>query len=396
MSPSPLVTICLPVYNGQDYLSEAIDSALAQTFADFELLIVDDCSTDKTQEIAKAYTLKDNRVKVARNEHNLGLFLNYNKCMTSASGKFIKLFAHDDLLAPDILERTLAIFEREPTVALVAVGKRWIDKNGHQIEAFAPGDLRVMRPYEGDTRVPGQEAICQTLRKMANWLGEPCSQMFKREHIGTGFDTRFKQIGDLDFSYRLLAFGDYYYLADQLCSFRKHDDSNSQQVSRSLDAWLDWFVLGAKHREYLPKAGLSEDEYCQLLTQRLAGLLHEARFGADLEAHAKIVNSFLGADALSNFVTSEQSDRANLLEYKTMAVLAILEVANLQEERRLAQNQLEADEKMIQSIRDELAIVRQSYGSQIEELRNTLDSLGNSASWRATALLRNIKRIFPS
>src|SRR5580693_4962244 len=98
---SPTVSVCLPVYNGANYLGQAIDSVLAQTFEDIELLIADDCSTDSTKEIIQEYSSKDKRVKSWTNPQNLKLFGNYNACIEKASGKYIKLYAHDDLFEPE-------------------------------------------------------------------------------------------------------------------------------------------------------------------------------------------------------------------------------------------------------------------------------------------------------
>jgi GT2 family glycosyltransferase len=387
---SPTVSICLPVYNGENYLHGAVESALDQTFRDLELLIVDDCSTDRTNEIARGFAAIDSRVKVSRNTENLGLFCNYNKCMEIASGEFIKLFAHDDIFEPTILERMLSVFERESDVALVSASKGWVDEDGHPLEPTSRSELKTMRPFQSDTRLKPEEAIGQTLGKMANWLGEPCSQMFRRRHVGSGFDTRFKQIGDLDFSYRLLAHGDYYYLCEPLCYFRKHLASHSQRVSRSLNAFLDWFVLGAKHKHHLPSAGLNEDEYCELLTRRLAGIFHETIYETGDETVSAVLHSFLGADStpLSNFIAEEQSDRVNVKEFETMAVLGMVAVANLQQEMKLAQNQVEYNQRTIETIRQEISSVRQTLGNEVAELRGRLSEIGDSMSWKVTAPLR--------
>src|SRR5690349_18729732 len=99
--PGPLVSVCLPVYNGEQYLRESIDSVLGQTYADFEILISDDGSTDSSAEICAQYADRDRRVRFWRNEANRGLFANYNICMNRARGEFIKPFAQDDVLHPE-------------------------------------------------------------------------------------------------------------------------------------------------------------------------------------------------------------------------------------------------------------------------------------------------------
>ena len=96
----PTVSICLPVYNGERFLREAIESVLAQTYEDYELLISDDLSQDSSLEIAHSYAKRDTRIIVSSNPKNLGLFANYNACQKLASGKYIKPFAQDDSTCP--------------------------------------------------------------------------------------------------------------------------------------------------------------------------------------------------------------------------------------------------------------------------------------------------------
>src|SRR5277367_4436647 len=96
-----LVSICLPVFNGEQYLADAISSALNQTHEQIELLISDDQSTDGSWEIIQQFSERDQRIKVCRNEKRRGLFENYNSTIGGANGEFIKLFAQDDLLSPN-------------------------------------------------------------------------------------------------------------------------------------------------------------------------------------------------------------------------------------------------------------------------------------------------------
>src|SRR5688572_10868700 len=98
---NPRVSIGLPVYNGENYLAEAIDSILAQTFEDFELIISDNASTDRTQEICEAYAAKDGRIRYYRSEVNKGSAWNFNRVFELARGEYFKWAAHDDYIAPE-------------------------------------------------------------------------------------------------------------------------------------------------------------------------------------------------------------------------------------------------------------------------------------------------------
>ena len=107
----PKVSVIMPVYNGEDYLSEAIESVLNQTFKDFELIIINDCSTDKTHEILKRFEELDKRVKVHTNEVNLRLPSSLNKAITLAQGKYIALLDDDDYFFENKIKKQVEAFE---------------------------------------------------------------------------------------------------------------------------------------------------------------------------------------------------------------------------------------------------------------------------------------------
>ena len=105
---TPIVSVCIPTYNGSQFLKECIESILAQTFSNFELLIIDDRSSDNTIDLAEEYATRDSRIKVTINTQNLGLVGNWNRCLEIARGEWIKFVFQDDLLAPECLEKMLA------------------------------------------------------------------------------------------------------------------------------------------------------------------------------------------------------------------------------------------------------------------------------------------------
>jgi len=133
---NPMVSICLPTFNGERFLGVAIESVLSQTFSDFELIICDDCSHDSSVSLIRAFAEKDSRIKFFQNEKNCGLFENYNVCLGHVSGQFVKLFAQDDLLESQCLESMVAVLEQRPAVNLVSCGRRWIDEKGLEIDRF--------------------------------------------------------------------------------------------------------------------------------------------------------------------------------------------------------------------------------------------------------------------
>ena len=118
MNKTPEISLIMSVYNGEDYLSEAIESVLNQTFTDFELIVINDCSTDKTEEILKGFEKLDERVKVHTNEVNLRLPSSLNKAISLAQGKYIARMDADDICLPERLEKQYKFMEENPNVAL--------------------------------------------------------------------------------------------------------------------------------------------------------------------------------------------------------------------------------------------------------------------------------------
>ncbi|MGH7495306.1 MAG: glycosyltransferase family 2 protein [bacterium] len=114
----PLVSIGLPVYNGENFLDEAIYSILAQTCKDFELIISDNASTDGTPEICRAYAAQDARIRYYRQASNRGAIANFNFVFERAAGRYFKWAAHDDVIAPTFLECCVQVLEHRPESVL--------------------------------------------------------------------------------------------------------------------------------------------------------------------------------------------------------------------------------------------------------------------------------------
>src|SRR5262245_35151443 len=119
MPSSPRVSVGLPVYNGERFVADAIDSILSQDFEDLELIISDNASEDATEEIARAYVEKDARARYVRNEVNVGAARNYNNLVDMARGEYFKWAAHDDQCAPGFVGRCVDVLDRDESVVLV-------------------------------------------------------------------------------------------------------------------------------------------------------------------------------------------------------------------------------------------------------------------------------------
>jgi len=133
----PAVSVGMPVYNGADYVGDAIDSILNQTYDDFELLIQDNASTDETEAICRAYAEKDPRISYLRNPANVGAIPNFNLVFERARGRYFKWAAHDDVCAPDLLRQCVEVLDADPSVVLCTGKARLINDDGTPV-AYDP------------------------------------------------------------------------------------------------------------------------------------------------------------------------------------------------------------------------------------------------------------------
>ena len=136
----PRVSIGLPVYNGANYIAAAIESILGQTFTDFELIISDNASIDGTEGICRKFAAQDSRVRYSRLEENVGAAKNFNRTVELARGEYFKWAAHDDMLDPEHLAKSVAALDGNPSAILACSGVVAIDDRGEVKEPFS-GEL---------------------------------------------------------------------------------------------------------------------------------------------------------------------------------------------------------------------------------------------------------------
>lgn len=154
MSRTPTVSIGLPVYNGEEFLAQALDALLAQTYEDFELIISDNASTDRTGDICRAYAERDPRIRYVRQSVNIGAAPNHNAVVLLARGRYFKWASHDDLYAPTLLQRCVEVLENDPEPVLVHARDAIIDEQGNVVRTL---------PYPLDTANPRPSARLRSL-----------------------------------------------------------------------------------------------------------------------------------------------------------------------------------------------------------------------------------------
>jgi len=211
----PLVSVLIPVFNGEPFLAACLESVLAQDFGDYEVLISDDGSTDGSPAIIESYARRDSRIRSWRNPANLGIGGNFNSCLRAARGEYLKYVLQDDkLLKPSALRQMVTTLDKDPTVSLVVSASELIDAQSHVIQT---------RNFFGRSGVrEGKDVIVHCLRKNANVIGEPSLALFRRCQAARGFDETLKQLLDLEMWFHLLEQGRFAFIAQPLCAFRRH------------------------------------------------------------------------------------------------------------------------------------------------------------------------------
>ncbi len=217
----PLVSVCMPLYNGEKYLRESVESVLSQSMSDLELIVCDDCSTDSSCNILAQFD--DPRITLYHNEKNLGLAGNWNRVMSYASGRYIKIMMQDDLLGRDALERQTALMEANPGTVLSIGNTSVIDKDGNV--------MMERNRFKEDGVISGIKYARKSLRGR-NIYCEPPNYLIRREALDrTGyFDTSLIYTPDWDLCLSLSETGDIACTCTHVMSFRISDSQETSKI----------------------------------------------------------------------------------------------------------------------------------------------------------------------
>lgn len=231
-----LVTIGVPVCNGEKYLEAALLSIRDQTFTDFEVIICDNASTDGTEQICRSFAGRDQRFRYIRNKENIGAGPNFNKCFELSHSKYFKWAAHDDLCEPTYLERCVQALERDDSVVLCTTEVVWIDDTGARI-----------RPWRDPLDDIGSPRACRRFRQMSS-LNHGCFDVFgvaRREALAdTPLIASF--VGsDRALLAELSLKGRIHRVPEQLFLSRDHRDRSLRAIKlRDRAAWWDPAIVG--------------------------------------------------------------------------------------------------------------------------------------------------------
>ncbi len=258
------ISLLIPVYNGERYLVECLDSVLMQDFADMEILISDDCSNDGSRGLIAEYAARDPRIRWWKNPLRSGLTANHNICLRAATGEYIKFVHQDDkLLSPSALRKYIAALDAHPTAVMAS-------SRHHIIGKKLPRTIFRFQAH----LYSGQQMILNCFENNNNLVGPPSLAIFRRLSARRGFDERF--LGPMDFEMwcHLLEKGDYVHLGEPLATWRVHP---SQQTAKCKDS-LDFLLI---METYYAKPWLQQKATSRLLFTQVYYL--QKKFGRSAE-----------------------------------------------------------------------------------------------------------------
>ena len=228
----PIISICIPVYNGEQYLRESLDSVIDQTYKELEILLIDDCSSDQSMAIAKEYQSRDTRIRIVENEQNLGLVGNWNRCIEMATGDWVKFQFQDDVMDPETIEKMIRM-ATENSLRLVLTDRMYVAESDLKSRIVRNYDkVKKLSDYVFETRVVSAKEMIRITNKDVfkyNFLGEPILGLIRKDvfdFYGV-FDKRLKQIVDFEFWLRISTNEPVGFINEKLHSFRVHASSQT-------------------------------------------------------------------------------------------------------------------------------------------------------------------------
>ncbi len=199
----PSVTVCIPTYNGAVHLAACLNSVCSQTYRDLEILVVDDCSSDHTPDIVAEYQKQDSRVCFTRNERNLGLVANWDRCIALAGGEYIKFAFQDDVLYPRCVEALMGAMQRGVRFAFCA--REFIaedESSKARTRSMERARTRINTLF-ADKGLISPEVFCQSILGVmpTNVVGEPTVTLMHRSVLTRygPFNPDFVQLLDFEF-----------------------------------------------------------------------------------------------------------------------------------------------------------------------------------------------------
>ena len=251
----PLVSVVIPAYNRPDTLKIAIDSVLEQTYSNIEVIICDDSTDNRVQEMLIPYLDSFSNIKYHKNERNLFLE-NWHKCYNLASGEFINYLMDDDVFHKEKISKMMYFFNEFDNITLVTSYRQTIDQFGQ----YLPPLWATVSLYNETRILDGKELGNIALSQGLNVIGEPTTVLFRKKDLSEPFGVykgkQYSLINDLAAWLSLLSKGKAVYISEALSYFRLHPDQNSNKMDqKSGSEWLD-IIIASREDGFLQSNNL--------------------------------------------------------------------------------------------------------------------------------------------
>lgn len=231
---SPLVSICIPTYNGEKYITETLTAACEQSYENIEIIISDDGSTDDTLKVCKHFSKKNSNIKIFKNAKNLGLVENWKKsiALTSTESEWIKFLFQDDLMHPTTVAKMLDVSLKN-NIDFTICDREYLFEEGV--------DRKLKKSYD---LVPKTSVLFSKSKKYSpietgaiiapqifrNTLGEPPCYFFKKKsYVANNFDLEYLQLTDYIFCLNHILEKPFYFINEKLVQFRVHNNSQTSK-----------------------------------------------------------------------------------------------------------------------------------------------------------------------
>ena len=216
-----LVSVILPVFNSEKYLSEAVASVLNQTYKNIELIVVDDGSTDSSGDMLKDFSKRDKRIRLYRNKANLGISKSINMALTKVKGKYIARMDADDISRKDRIKKQVDFLRKNKKVVVVGSDVEEIDGEGRSL---------------GKRQMPKNHKSIYQMMNVSMGMQHP-TLMFNTELIPAGFEwyRNVELAEDLDLLFRLEKYGKYANISEKLLKYRKSQNTSLKSVKDTFE-----------------------------------------------------------------------------------------------------------------------------------------------------------------
>jgi glycosyltransferase involved in cell wall biosynthesis len=226
----PALSVCVPAYNGATFLPQLIQAIQVQSFTDWELIIVDNVSTDCSVELISQIIeqTQDARIKLFSNKTFVSMCANWNIALSHARGEFMKLICVDDIPLPDCFERQVKALHERKSVSVCSGSRIIINETGKK--------LFVRNGVGGTGIYNGKDIIHKCIKAATNIIGDPVCTMWRRSatiQLGL-FDTSVFYCTDMEYWLRLLSVGDLYYDSKPVGLYRIHKNATTVKIAKSV------------------------------------------------------------------------------------------------------------------------------------------------------------------